>query len=133
MGLPARLFLPQGGRVPHTQWTLDYCVKFIECMAKSHKGSMSVENNDLVVGNFRSNRISGSRLGDSEWKDLIPFIGFCNHIKAGIEKIREDNKKEGISQLTASSKGSSKTENRKYRTNSRAQLDVLKQKFGMRK
>jgi hypothetical protein len=61
-----------------SQWTLDDCVKFIERMAKSHEGSMSVENIDFVVGNFRSNCISGSdmlRLGDSEWKDLIPFIG----------------------------------------------------------
>ena len=71
-------------------------------MAKSRKGSMSVENIALVVVNFRSNCVSGSdmlRFGDSEWKDLIPYIGFCNHVKAGIEKIKEDNKKEALSQL----------------------------------
>ncbi len=59
------------------------------------KESMSVENIDLVIVNFRSNCVSGSdmlRFGDYEWKDLIPYIGFCNHVKAGIEKIKEDNK-----------------------------------------
>ncbi len=71
-------------------------------MAKSHKGSMSVENIDLVVANFRSNCVSGSdmlRFSDFEWKDLIPFIGFCNHVKAEIEKIKEENRKEALSQL----------------------------------
>ena len=56
--------------------SMDDCVKFIERMAKSHKGSMSesVENIDFVVQNFRSNFVSGSdmlRFSDSEWKDLI--------------------------------------------------------------
>ena len=39
------------------------------------------------------------RFGDSEWKDLIPYIGFCNHVKAGIKTIKEENKKEALSQL----------------------------------
>jgi hypothetical protein len=85
-----------------SQWKLDDCVKFIERMAKSHKGSMSVENIDLVVVNFRSNFVSGSdllRFGDSEWKDLIPDIGFCNHVKAGIETIKEENKKQALSHM----------------------------------
>ena len=50
------------------------------------------------------------QLGDSEWKDLIPFVRIWNHIKAGIEKIREDNKR---SIKSAASEGSSR-ENRKY-------------------
>ncbi len=37
--------------------------------------------------------------GDSEWKDLIPCIGFRNHVKAGIETIKEGNKKEELRQL----------------------------------
>ena len=44
------------------------------------KKSMSVENIDLVIVNFRRNCVSGSdmlRFGDSEWKDLIPYIGFA--------------------------------------------------------
>jgi hypothetical protein len=39
------------------------------------------------------------RFCDSEWKDLIPYIGFCNHVKAGNEKIKDENKKEALSQL----------------------------------
>ncbi len=34
------------------------------------------------------------RFGDFEWKDLIPYIGFRNHVKAGFETIKEENKKE---------------------------------------
>jgi hypothetical protein len=39
------------------------------------------------------------RFSEYEWKALIPFIGFCNHVKAGIEKIQEENKQEALSQL----------------------------------
>ena len=55
----------------------------MEGMAKSCKGSISVVNIVLVVVSFRSKCISGSdmlRFGDSEWKDLIPYVVFCNHV-----------------------------------------------------
>jgi hypothetical protein len=64
-------FLPKSMATNILPWTLDDCVKFIERMAKSHKGSMSVENIDLVVVNFRSNFVSGSdmlRFGDLSGK-----------------------------------------------------------------
>ncbi len=68
---PARcLFSPAHGH-KHSQWTLDDCVEFIERMAKSRKGSMSVKNIDLVIVNFLSNFVSGSdmlRFGDSKSK-----------------------------------------------------------------
>ncbi len=80
-----------------SQWTLDDSVKFMEDMAKSHNGSMSALNIDCVVLNFQSNSVSGSdmlRFDDSEWKDLISYFGFRNHVKAGLEKIKLDNEKE---------------------------------------
>ncbi len=39
------------------------------------------------------------RFGDSEWKDLIPYVVFCNHVEAGIEKIKEDNNEGALIQL----------------------------------
>jgi hypothetical protein len=55
-------FLPQSMTTNILQWTLDGCVDFTQRMAKSHKGSMSVENIYLqvVVANFRSNCVSGN-------------------------------------------------------------------------
>lgn len=85
-----------------SRWTLDDCVKYIERMAKSHHGQMTTENFDLIVANFRTNCICGHdmlRLGDSEWKELIPFMGFRIHMKAAVDKIIEENKREAISQL----------------------------------
>ena len=78
-----------------SRWTLDDCVKYIERMAKSHHGQMTTENFDLIVANFRTNCICGHDmlgLGDSEWKVLIPFMGFQIHMKAAVDKIIEVNK-----------------------------------------
>ena len=86
-----------------------YMLAFVEQMAKSHQGNMKRENFDLIIANFRTNCICGHdvlRLGDSEWKELIPFTEFRITSKLQSTKIIEEGKREAISQLHR--KGSAK-------------------------
>jgi hypothetical protein len=85
-----------------SQWALDDCVKYVERMAISHKAQCHLKKLSWCYKTFEPNCICGSdmiRLGDSEWQELIPFIRFCTHIKAGISKIMEFYKREALSQL----------------------------------
>jgi hypothetical protein len=59
-----------------------------------------------MVENFQINSVRGRDmicLGDLERKDLIPFIGLCTHIKAGIEKFKKEIEK-GMESITKEDK-----------------------------